>query len=221
MTEHAHADLTAQQIRDHAYPYLIAASALSTADHARTTYARRHGEDLVELLVHRDHCGLRRLTDDDVAKVGAADLYALARERLRMIPTGKAEVERPDHGEFQVLRGASELTASKLVLLPEVLRPALGPALKTPAGLLVSVPTRRQLAFAPVAGDIPAVLVYLARYTVITHEDSRDALSPSTYWWHGGTLTPIVTVDGRRDPEFRFPPAFLDAVAFSPLENLG
>jgi hypothetical protein len=128
---------------------------------------------------------------------------------------------RPDRGEFHVLRGASEFTASKLVLMPETLRPVLGASLNTQAGALVSVPTQHQLVFAPVGGDLPAILVHLARYTAMTYEDSRDRLSPSTYWWHAGTFTPVVTLDGNGSVDFRLPPEFIDAAASAPLGKLG
>lgn len=191
MTEHPHADpeLTVRQVPDHTYPLLTPIAALGADERARTTHARRHADDLVELLVHRGEQGPRRLTDDEVAPVGAAELYALARQRLRLIPSDECEVVRPDRGQFHVLRGASEFTASKLVLLAGVLQPVLGTAVNTRAGLLVSVPTRHELVFAPVGGDIPAILVHLARHTVMTYQDSQHPLSPTTYWWHAGTLT--------------------------------
>jgi hypothetical protein len=214
-------ELTAHQIRDHTYPLLRPIAGLDPDDRARTTYARRHGDDLVELLAHRDDHGLQRLTDDDVARVGAAELYSLARERLRLVPTEGCDVVRPDRGQFRVLRGASELTASKLVLLPEVLRPVLGAAVDAPAGIMVSVPTQHELAFAPVGGDLPAVLTYLARYTVMTFQDGRDPLSPTTYWWHAGELTPMVTLDAAGMVDFRLPPAFMDAIGPGLLGQVG
>ena len=81
MTEHphAHTELTAQQVRDHTYPPLTPIAGLGAAERAQTTYARRHADDLVELLVHGGEQGLRRLTDDEVAPVGTAELYSLAR----------------------------------------------------------------------------------------------------------------------------------------------
>lgn len=202
-------ELTAEQIRDHTYPLLTPIGDLDPDERARFSYARHHGDELVELLAHQDGAGRQRLTDADVAKVGAAELYSLARERLRLLPTDGCEVVRPEHGEFRVLRGASEFTASKLVVLREALRPVMGTAVDARAGVLVSVPTPHQLVFGSVDEDLPAVLLYLARYTVMTYQDSRNPLSPTTYWWHDGTLTPLVTLDSEGMVEFRFPPAFI------------
>ncbi len=205
--------LTPRQLRDHTYPLLLAVTDRGTKGRRGFTYARPVGEDLIEFLAHRDGDDLRLLHDDEVATVGAAELFTLARERLRLLPFESSECVQQDGGEFHVLRGATELTAGKLVLLPDVLRSVLGVATETPAGLLVSVPTPHELVCAPVAGDLPATLLYLARYTLMTYEQSRRPLSPITYWWHEGVLTPVVTMGEDGMVDFLLPPAFLDAAS--------
>ena len=214
------ADLSADQIYGHSFPLLTPRAAVRNQALARCTYARPHGPDLLELLVYRNGECLRRLTDDDVATVETTDLFGLARERLRLIPAAW-EVVRCDQAELHVLRGASTFTASKLTLLPDVLRPALGRKIKAPSGALVSVPSRHELVCAPVDVDIPATLVHLARYTLMTYEDCRDPLSPNTYWWHNETLTPVVTLEPGGFVDFRLPPAFYDAAGTSPLGESG
>lgn len=222
MTEHqtAPTELTVQQVRDHTYPLLTPIVGPEPDERGLPTYARRHGDDLAEVLVYRGEQGLRRLTDEEVTEFGAAELYSLARQRLRLIPMDGCEVVRPDRGEFHVLRGTSEFAASKLVLLPDVLRPVLGAAARARSGLLVSVPTPHELVFAPLGGDLPAILVHLARHTLMTYQDSPHPLSPTTYWWQAGNLTPVVTLDGE-SVDFRLPPAFIDGANSSPWGELG
>lgn len=213
-------DLSAEQILGNTYPLLTRRQAMRPEELAECTYARSHGPDFVELLVHQDGECVRRLTDDDVSKVGATDLFTLAHERLRLIPADW-EVVREDRAEFHVLRGTSTFVASKLALLPDVLRPALGRRMNAPSGALVSVPSRHELVCASVAGDIPAILVHLARYTLMTYEDGRDPVSPDTYWWHDETLTPVVTLDPGGFVDFRLPPTFYDAVGLCSLGESG
>ena len=155
--------LTLKQIRDHTYPQLTPVDAFRRRDRAQHTHARPFGDDFVELLVHRDGEHIRPLTDDHVAQVGATELFELARERLRLLPTNGCQLIRRDRSEFHVLRGDCVLTASKLLVLPDVVGPILGRARTRSAGVLVSVPSRRELVFADVNENIAANLVHLAR----------------------------------------------------------
>jgi hypothetical protein len=209
------APLTAEQIRAHTYPRLSPIDQVPPEERLACAYARPFGVDFVELLVHQDGECLQRLTDEDVAKVGAPDLFELARARLRELPAGTAEVVRRDGGEFHVLRGASEFTASRLLLLPEVFRSVVGRTIDEVAGALVSVPSRHEMCFAPVDETIAATLVHLSRYTLMTYDDCRHPLSSTTYWWQDGTLAPVVTLDPDGFVDFRMPPAFMDAAGSS------
>lgn len=60
---------------------------------------------------------------------------------------------------------------------PEVLEPFIGRAMHGPAGVLVSVPSRHELVFAPVDANIAATLVHQARYTLMTDPAHRAARS--------------------------------------------
>jgi hypothetical protein len=70
------ARVSPEQISGHTYPLLTPRGALRPEDLADCTYARDHGPGFLELLVHQDGERVRRLTDDDVAEVGATDLFA-------------------------------------------------------------------------------------------------------------------------------------------------
>jgi hypothetical protein len=214
------ANLTAAQIRAHTYPRLIPIDQLLPEERLTCTYARPLGGDFVEVLVHQDGECLQRLTDEDVARVGATELFALARERLRQMPSGAADVVQRDGGEFHILRGPSEFTASKLLLLPEVVRSVLGRTIDDAAGVLVSVPSRHELCVAPVDETIAATLVHLSRHTLMTYDDCRHQLSSSTYWWQAETLTPVVTLNRDGFVDFRMPPAFVDAAGAPRLNTL-
>lgn len=204
-------ELTDQQIRKHTFPRLVRSDEIFPEERAQYGYARCHAGELVELLVHRDGDVERRLTDDDVARVGATDLFTLAQRRLRGIASTEREVVCLDGAEFHVLRSPSEYFSSKLIHLPWALPGVLGRVMDGPHGALVSVPSRRELVVGRVGENIPATLTHLARYTLMTYEDCRDPLSGSTYWWRDGTLTPVVTLDGTGHVEFGLPPEFIDA----------
>lgn len=205
-------ELTAEEIRAKVHVRLVPIDSIRTGDRDPYRYAPRIGAGFAELLAHKDGDFVRWLTDDDVAKVGAEELYALGRDRLRLIRPDVVEILRRDGGEFHVARGESGFIASKLLLLPELLRIVLGRKVRYPDGVLVSVPSRHELAFAPVAPNVLPTLVGLVQYTVMTYNSGLRPLCPATFWWQAGRLTELTTVDRTGFVDLRIPPEFADAV---------
>lgn len=205
--------LSAEEIRAHAHVRLVPLGEVVSDDDNPYTYAPRLGAGFAELLVHKNGDMVRWLTDDDVAKVGADELYALGRERLRLIRPDVVEILRRDGGEIHVLRGDSGFIASKLLLLPEVLRNVIGRKVRYPDGVLVGVPCRHELVFAPVGPNVIAELIGVVDYTVMTFNHGLRPLSPYVYWWRDGTLRPLTTVDRTGFVDFRIPEELADVVA--------
>jgi hypothetical protein len=205
-------ELSAADIRAHVHVRLVPLGEVVPDDDNPYTYAPRLGAGFAELLVHKDGDMVRWLTDEDVAKVGADELYALGRERLRLIRPDVCEILRRNGGEIYVARGDSGFIASKLLLLPEVLRIVLGPKVRYPDGVLVAVPCRHELVFAPVGADVVPALAAVVDYTVMTFNHGLRPLSPYAYWWRDGTVTPLITIDRTGFVDYRLPPEFVDAV---------
>ena len=207
--------LSADEIRAHVHVRLVPIEDVVPGPDSPYTYAPRIGAGFAELLVHKDGDFVRWLTDEDVAKVGpdgSEELYALGRERLRLITPDVCEILRRDGAEIYVVRGESGFIASKLLLLPQVLRDVIGRKVRYPHGVLVSVPSRHELAFAPLAADVVPTLAGLVHYTVMEFNHGVRPLSPLTYWWRGGTLTPLIAIDRTGFVDYQFPPEFVEAV---------
>ena len=205
-------ELSPQEIRAHVHVRLVPIDDVFSDGSGPYTYAPRIGAGFAELLVHKDGDFVRWLTDDDVAKVGADELYALGRERLRLIRPDVCEILRRDGGEIYVVRGESGFIASKVLLLPEVLRHVIGRKVRYPEGVLVSVPSRHELVFAPLGADVLPAFAGLLDYTVMTFNHGLRPLSPYAYWWRDGTLTALTTIDRTGFVDCKLPPEFVETV---------
>ncbi len=205
-------DLSAEEIRAHVHVRLVPVDSALPDSRNPYTYAPRLGAGFAELLVHKNGDMVRWLTDEDVAKVGADELYSLGRERLRLIRPDVCEILSRNGGEIYVARGESGFIASKLLLLPEVLRTVIGRKVRYPDGVLVAVPCRHELVFAPLGADVIPALAALVEYAVMTFNHGLRPLSPNAYWWRDGTLTPLTTVDRTGFVDYRLPPEFVRAV---------
>lgn len=111
----------------------------------------------------------------------------------------------PEGGSFEVYTGESMFTASKLLVLDEVLHELGVPAVEE-NGVFVAVPFRHQLALHPIR-DVSAVLTLkgLPLFARIGHQDGPGPVSPHVYWWRAGELRQLT----RDDPDG--PAVHLDA----------
>lgn len=205
-------ELTAEQLRAGTYLRLVHTEAIPGKADEAFGYARRIGAGFLEMLAHRSGDHVRWLTDADVAKVGAEELRAIGRENLLRIRPDECQLLRNDAGCIYIARGDSGFVASKLLVLPELLRVVLGPQVQYPDGVLVAVPNRYELAFAPLDAQVIANLAGLI--SCATHQFTYGIapLTPHVYWWRAGELTQITEVDRTGFMGLADAPEFIDAV---------
>ncbi|MGP3771212.1 immunity 49 family protein [Streptomyces sp. SDT5-1] len=141
---------------------------------------------------------VRLLTDEEVARAGADELWRAGRRALTREPMRHEEVRLEGHPVLCSVYGDSPFVASRAVLLPEVVAEVTGRRMPD-AGALVAMPTRHLLAFHPIVdGDAADALTDLATYAARAHAEDPGPLSPRVHWWYDGRLTAID--DARRPP---------------------
>jgi hypothetical protein len=156
------------------------------------TYARRLGPDLVEVLMLKRGGALVTLNDDTVQRLGADALREAGLANLIASPFGEW-VKHPLAGGSQIhlLRGDSGFTASRALVVPDLLRRTIGRGeqVALPYGALVCVPSRHTLGL-HVLGHPGALsaLRWLMALGLHEHPVAPYPLSPAVHWWHEGTL---------------------------------
>ncbi|MFF3494238.1 immunity 49 family protein [Streptomyces sp. NPDC002795] len=159
-------------------------------------HAREVAEGLRLVLALEGPDSVRLLTDEDVARAGADELWAAARRALTRSPMRHEEVRLDGHPVLYSVYGEAHSVATKAVVLPEVVAEVTGRRMPD-AGALVAVPTRHLLAFHPIVdGSAADALNDLATYAVRAHDEGPGPLSPRVYWWHDGRLTSLGTGEG-------------------------
>lgn len=190
---------------------------------ATPVHAREVAEGLRLALALEGPDSVRLLTDEDVARAGADELWAAARRALTRAPMRHEEVRLDGHPVLYSVYGDAHSVATKAVVLPEVVAEVTGRRMPD-AGALVAVPTRHLLAFHPIvdAGAADA-LGDLATYAVRAHDEGPGPLSPRVYWWHDGRLTSLTDIDDEARTLAQRPPReLLDVMrALSALDRAG
>jgi hypothetical protein len=167
----------------------------------RLRYARPLAGDLLELLAFRPPGadeGVRLLQDDDLLGFVPGLLRAAGvANLLRLLPGEHEVVEGPRRQRLHVVTGPSPFTASTLLVLPEVLGRA-APELPGRDGVLVAVPFRHQLAFAPVeAATVLDLLELMVPFAERGYAQGVGAVSPFVYWWRPEGLTQVSVLTER------------------------
>jgi hypothetical protein len=172
-----------------------------TADLApvRTTYAREVVDGISEVLNLDLPETVMTYLDEHVEQLGPLeDLRRVGLVNLRRVRFDERQkVAAPGGGAFDVLLGESMFTASKLLVLEEVLAEQRLDHVKE-NGVLVVAPFRHQLAVHPIRDSsvVPA-LQGLALFAQLGHDDAPGPLSPHVYWWRAGSLRQL----SRRGPD--------------------
>ncbi len=190
-------ELPREEVLRRVYLRLVGTSTLPDEAWAWYRYARPVAGDLVELLAFDEPETVRMLRDEDVANLGVGDLRAAGLENLLRDRYDAHEVVRGPLGQhFHLVLGDSVYTASKLLVLPDVLSRTVGER-EPEHGVLVAVPHRHQLAFAVVdAPTLTATVQTLTGFAAARYEDGIGPVSPYLYWWHHGRLTQVSVLDG-------------------------
>lgn len=155
-------------------------------------YARPLGGDLVELLAVDLPDTVMHLPGADVQRLGEAALRARATENLLALPVENCDVaEWSGEGTVHIVWGYSFFTASKLLVLDDLLRRTVGQR-DLPHGLIVSVPTRHHLIFHLIEDlHVRGLIPKIADHALSAYDESAGGVSPHVYWWQPTGLTQL------------------------------
>lgn len=161
-------------------------------------YAREVADGLLEVFALDQPETVVMFRDEEVERFGIETLRQAGLTNLLSEPLGSHEVVSGlDDSRLHVVMGESVFTASKVLVLRDVLRRTIGDT-ETPYGALVCMPFRHQLAFhVPHDGTTIAALQSLVTFAANGYDDGVGALSPFVYWWRDGRLHQL----SRADPD--------------------
>lgn len=183
--------LTAEQLREGVHLRLVPLGLMDREWTSHLRYATPLGAGFYEVLAHKDGDYIRWINDTEAATVGVEELRTLGRKRLLEIRPDECELVRGHGAEVHVVRGDSGFIASKLLVLPELIRIVCGPRTRYPDGVLVAMPNRHELAFAPVDATFIENIVGLYAIAGYDYAHGHAPLTPDVYWWKEGRLHQI------------------------------
>jgi len=190
--------LSADDLRQKVFVRLVGTSCLPGLE--GFAYHRPLDGDLVELLALDSPESVTLLSDEVVSRHDVTDLRMAGVTNLLQDPFGRYEwVDLVSGSGFGLVTGDSVYTASRLLIMADVLNRTLG-APEPPAGLLVCAPNRHQLAFHPIVdrGVLPA-LHELAGFAARNHADGVGPVSPFVYWLQAGRWQQLSFANGERN----------------------
>ncbi|HUR74621.1 MAG TPA: hypothetical protein VMZ00_10115 [Sporichthya sp.] len=203
--------LTPAQLRDGVHLRLAPLGLMGRDWSNHLSYARSIGAGFFEVLAHKDGDYVRWVNDAEAAAVGVEELRSLGRRRLLEIRPDECELVSGHGTEVHVLRGESGFIASKLLVLRDTLRVFGGPRMRYPDGVLVAVPNRHTLAFAPVDATYVETIAGLFALAGFDYAHGHAPLTPEVYWWQDDRIHQIfdpTAVEPTLHPDL--PAAFLD-----------
>lgn len=180
------AGLRPAQVRARTYARLMAAAAVPDLTWFR--YARPVAPGLLELLAFDLPDSIVTFRDQDAERFGgAAALRQAGLTSLRALPVEHHErMTAPDGGHFDVLLGESVYTASRLLVMPDLLAGLLG-RVNLRHGVLVAAPNRHQAAVHVIRDQsVIASINLMAGYALEAFRSAAGSLSPNVFWWRDG-----------------------------------
>lgn len=205
------APLTAEQLREGVHLRLVPLGLMDKDWSDHLSYATPIGAGFYEVLAHKEGDYVRWINDTEAASVGVGELRALGRRRLLEVRPDECQLAYGLGTEVHVLRGESGFIASKLLVLPETIRSFASPRMRYPDGVLVAVPNRHTLGFAPVDAAYVEKIAGLFAIAGYDYAHGHAPLTPDVYWWSGGLIHQIfepTAMEPTLHPDL--PAAFLD-----------
>jgi hypothetical protein len=161
------------------------------------SYLRDPVPGLVEGLVVDFPDAVSWLRDSEVERFGGlARLREAGLANLRALPVEqRRHMAAPDGATFEVLLGESVYTASRVLVMPDLLAQLLGPV-DARHGVLAAIAARNQVAIHVISGRsaVPSLRL-MARFALTGFADGTGPLSPDVFWWRDGTWTQITTAE--------------------------
>ncbi len=183
--------LTAAELRAGVHLRLVPLGLMDRDWSAHLRYATPIGAGFSEVLAHKDGDFVRWINDTEAATVGVEELRALGRRRLLEIRPDECELVRGHGTEVHVLRGESGFIASKLLVLRHTIGVFGSPRMTYPDGVLVAVPNRHTLAFAPVDTAYVESIAGLFAIAGYDYAHGHAPLTPDVYWWQDDKIHQI------------------------------
>jgi hypothetical protein len=150
---------------------------------------------LVELLALDMPDSTVFLHEGDVARLGGRQaLREAALANLRALPApARHRIGGPD-APFDAITGLSHFTASRVLVMPDLLSQVLGT--DAPDGVLVAVPARHYV-LVHVLRDSTArpTLLTMAKVARLLHDREQGPISPDVFWWRDGGWMPIPSAE--------------------------
>jgi hypothetical protein len=138
------------------------------------------------------------LSDSEVARLGGkAVLREAGLARLRALPPLQHKhLAAPDGATIEVLHGESVYTASRVLVMDDLLNQTPGAGTGTPHGVLAAMATRNQIAIHLIRGRsaVPS-LKLLARFALAGFTDGIGRLSPNVFWWRDDHWAQVTQLD--------------------------
>jgi hypothetical protein len=184
---HSLGELTPEEVRSRTYVKLSPADTLPSRD--GLSYLDETVPGLVDSLVLDFPNTVSWLRDSDLERFGGkAALRDAGLCNLRALPVEQLKhITTPDGGVFEVLLGESVYTASRVLVMEDLLAHTLG---MTDAryGVLATMAARNQIAIHVIRSRsvIPS-LRNMARFALAGFSDATGPLSPNVFWWQNGS----------------------------------
>jgi hypothetical protein len=184
--------LAVGEVRSRIYVKLLSADALPSG--GGLSYLDGTVPGLVDSLVVDFPQTVGWLTASQVAKFGGkCALREAGLANLRALPSVQHKhMAAADGATFEVLLGESVYTASRVLVMDDLLDQTLGPTAETSYGLLAAMATRNQVAIHAICGrSVVPSLRLMARFALAGFRDGTGPLSPNVFWWRDGHWTQV------------------------------
>jgi hypothetical protein len=181
------AGLTPEEAQSRTYATLFPADDLPFLE--GFSYLRDPVPGLVEGLVVDFPDAVSWLRDSEVGRFGGLTrLRAAGLANLRALPVEqRRHMAAPEGGTFEVLLGESVYTASRVLVMPDLLAQMLGPV-DARHGVLAAMAARNQVAIHVISGrSVVPSLRLMAHFALAGFADGVGPLSPNVFWWRDGT----------------------------------
>jgi hypothetical protein len=187
--------LTPEGARSRVYVKLVPADALPSRTGLSCLDETVPG--LVDALVVDFPGTVASLSDSEVALLGGKSaLREAGLARLRALPPLQHKhMAAPDGGTFEVLLGESVYTASRVLVMDDLLKQTPG-AETAPHGVLAAMATRNQIAIHVIRGrSAVRSLRLMTRFALAGYSDGTGRLSPNVFWWRDERWAQVTRLD--------------------------
>lgn len=182
--------LSPDEVRSRVYGRLVPTESLRWQ---RASYAWEVAPGLSRLLAFDMPDSVRYLSDDEVERFGGlAALWEAGLASLRARPTEKQQrFDFPDGGSFVMLSGDSIHTASRVLVMEDLLQQT-GQRVDPRFGVVVAMPHWTAVVVHPITdGSALLSMGHVARFARKFFADHGGPISPHAYWWRNGTWAQI------------------------------